>query len=174
MRNNNNIKTKHGLIIIIAFIFLFTTVVYLLANTNENKTYEPQTSSTVNTEEKTKIFRSSSVMKFSITLPASYNIEEKFAKVTISAPIGDIYINQIGTNYDNFEEFLQWVKEENKLSLIEEKKLTINNLPAMLWQKTDERLYIIYHENTIYTISTKSKSLYTSLDQIAQSFRYTP
>ena len=171
MKKTKNIKTKHGLTILIAFLFFFSTIIYLVANAN--KTYGPQTSSIVNTEEKTKIFRSSSVMKFSITLPATHRVEEKFAKVTISTPAGNIYINQIGTSYDNLEDFLRQVKQENKISPIEE-RLIINNLPAMLWQKTDERLYITYHENTIYTISTKSKSLYTSLDQIVQSFRYTP
>jgi len=172
MRNNKNIKTKHGLIIIIVFIFLFSVVIYLVANAN--KDYTPETNSSTNTEEKTKIFRSSTVMKFSITLPATYRVEEKLAKVTISTSGGKIYINQIGTNYDNFEEFLQKVKEENKILLIEEKALTINNLPAVLWEKTDEKLYILYHENTVYTISTKFKSLYSDLDQIAQSFRYNP
>lgn len=113
-------------------------------------------------------------MRFSITLPATYKVEEKFAKVTISTPAGNIYINQIGTNYDNLEDFLRQVKEDNKILPIEEKTLIINNLPAMFWGKSDERLYIIYHENTVYTISTKFKSLYTDLDKIAQSFKYIP
>ena len=169
---HTKIKTNHGLTIIIVFIFLFGIVIYLVRNTN--KTYAPETNYIVNTEEKTKIFHSSSVMRFSIALPATYRVEEKFAKVTISTSTGEIYINQIGTNHDNLEDFLEQVKEENKISLIEERRLIINNLPAILWGKTDERLYILYHENTVYTISTKFKSLYTDLDQIAQSFKYNP
>src|SRR3989338_6411931 len=37
-----------------------------------------------------------------------------------------------------------------------------------------QKSYYIYVNNSVYILSTKSESLYLALDQIAQSFRYTP
>lgn len=164
MKKNNNV------IIFIVLVLAFGTILYLAAN---RSTPSPLSKSNP-TIEQTKIFQSSNTMKFSIALPVTYSVEEKFGKVTVLTPSGEIYINQIGTNYDNLEDFLQNVKERNKFSIKEERKLIINDLPAMLWEKTDERLYMLYRENTVYTISTKPKSLYDNLDKIAKSFRYTP
>ena len=165
MKKNNNV------IIFIVLVLSFGTILYLVASRTTSLWPRSKSNPTI---ERTKTFQSSSTMKFSITLPVTYSVEEKFGKVTVVTPAGEIYINQIGTNYDNLEDFLQNVKERNKFSIKEERKLVINDLPATLWEKTDERLYMLYRENTVYTISTKSKSLYDDLDQIAQSFRYTP
>lgn len=180
MKKNTNIKTNHGFIILIAFILLFGAVVYLIAD--KNKSYSPQTNSIANTEEKTKIFRSSNVMKFSITVPASYKVEEKFASVTITAPQGNIQISKNGTNYDNIEQYIENLTEINKLSITDIKSLYINDIQGIsgiiehpLSGLPSEKAYFLYPESwTVFSLSTSSPALFPVLDQIASSFRYTP
>jgi len=173
MRNNKNIKTKHGLIILIVFIFLFGIVIYLAANAN--KDYTPETNSSTNTEEKTKIFRSSSVMKFSIVVPSNYEVVERLGNVTITTNAKEIYVDRSGTSFETLESHLDNLSKLNQLTILDKENLTINSLPAMKGTINGKKHYFIYGAPwTVYSIFTSFPSLFPDLDQIAQSFRYTP
>ena len=173
MKKNTKIKTKHGLIIIIVFVLLFGIGIYLVANTNKGST--PQTDSILDTKQKTKIFRSSSVMKFSIVVPSNYEVVERLGSVTISTNAEEIHVDRIGTNFETLDSHLDNLSKLNHLTILEKENLTINSLPAVKGIINGKKHYFIYGAPwTVYSIFTSSESLFPALDQIASSFRYTP
>lgn len=123
----------------------------------------------------TKTFKSSEVMKFSVDLPNEFSAVENLGRVTIKSDSQrEIYINQVGTNFENVSAYLKDLQNKNNFTLMNEKIMKINNLEAISGNKGKEKIYFIYTSYDIKTISTTSEELYDDLDQIAQSFRYTP
>ena len=64
--------------------------------------------------------------------------------------------------------------KKNKVGFTEQQVLSINGLSAIKGYVNDEKIYFIYAQYAVYTLSTREPSLYSDLDQIAQSFRYAP
>lgn len=116
----------------------------------------------------------SKTMKFSIDLPDEFLAEEKLGSVTISTPEGEIYIDKNGTNFDSLEPYLKDLSLKNRFSLVDRKNLAINELSSISGTTGEEKTYFIYKNNMVYTLNVKIKGLHDDLDQIAQSFRYTP
>lgn len=123
-----------------------------------------------------KTFKSSSVMDFNVEVPNEFSVEEKHGSVIISNQNEKISILQNGTNFKNINDYLEFLKEKNRFRLTDEKSLQINGLSVVTGFIEDEKIYLIFSKEnyTVYSLSTKSKDLYSDLDQIAQSFRYTP
>ncbi|MDP2632622.1 MAG: hypothetical protein Q8P25_02780 [Candidatus Curtissbacteria bacterium] len=116
----------------------------------------------------------SSTIKFSVKIPVYYNVEEKIGSMIISSSNGEIYIDKNGTNFDDLESYVKDLSQKNKFNLVDKKNLVINGLPSISGKVGEEKNYFIYKTNTVYTLSAKSEKLHSTLDQIAQSFRYTP
>lgn len=121
-----------------------------------------------------KTFKSSSIMDFTILIPTSYSVEEKYGSATITASKGTIEISQNGTNFSNLDDHIKSLEKLNHISINQQGNITINGLSSKIGTIGDEKTYFIYIPNKVYSISTKSNFLYSDLDQIAQSFRYTP
>lgn len=121
-------------------------------------------------------FKSSNVMKFSLSIPVGYSSEEKAGSVTISSSKGEILILQNGTNFTNIDEYISNSQNSLKNRLVERKDIIINGLSGTYGFLDEEKIYLILSKDNyaVYMISTKNKELYSDLDQIAQSFRYTP
>ena len=119
-------------------------------------------------------------MKFSVELPSEYQANEKMGSVNITTKAGEIYIDRNGTNFNNLNDYLTDLRTKNKPLVIDEKKTSINNNQAILevikipGNEFETREYMIYNDNWVYLLFTNTQSLYPALDQIAQSFRYTP
>ena len=173
---NTKIKTNHGLIIIIVFIFLFGIVIYLLGNTN--KTYVPQTSTVINTRD-VKTYSSKS-MKFSIDVPDRFHVSDAVDKLTLLDNNKEINIIRNGTDYENISDYIANFDARRNLIASETKTISIGGNEAVsrmvefLDQNVKQKSYYIYVDNWVYILSTSSESLFPVLDQIAQSFRYTP
>ena len=131
----------------------------------------PQTQTDTN---QTKTFRSTSIMKFSIDLPNGYKAQEKLGSVTISTPNGVLYIDRNGTNFIQLEDYIKDLGVKNKFVLTNKKSLRINGLETITGIVGKEKLYFIYSNYAIYTLSAKDEVMYNALDQIAKSFRYSP
>lgn len=136
-------------------------------------TSRPQPTALTNFQQ-TKTFHSSNVMKFSISVPASYNVIEKLGAVTISTPNGKIYIDRNGTNFDNLEDYLEDLNQKNKTILSQKLNLKIDDLIVISGIIDKRKIYFIYKNYFVYTLSTDSEALFDDLDQIAQSFNYIP
>ncbi len=106
----------------------------------------------------TKLFKSSKTMKFSIEVPSDYIVEEKFAAVTITTPLGEkIYIDKNATNLNNISDFIKDLEIKNKSDLSDKRNITINNLSAISAEDNKEKDYFIYTEYNVYLLYTKIK-----------------
>jgi|SRR3989344_97589 len=155
-------------VIFIVAVLALGGFVYLKNNQlSSNKTLSVQI-------QKTKTFKSSDVMDFNINTPTSFSIEEKFGQVTIKNTEGIITVDKIGSDYSDLKQHLsdKRIQILQKLSSVSEE--TIGGLESISGYINNSKLYFIMSENRVYTLSTDSASLYSTLDQIAHSFRYTP
>ena len=124
----------------------------------------------------------SKFLKFSILIPKSYETNETLSYVDLIQ--GQLKIN-ISKNSTNFLKVTDYVNDFDKkrvrLNVKNEKIGNINELESISRLEeftsgpiTQQKIYYFYTDNKVYTISTSSPSLYPDLDQIAQSFHYTP
>ena len=132
------------------------------------------TPSDYSTIQELKTFQSSSVMKFSITLPNNFLVEERFGSVRIETPTGEILIGQNGTNFNDLIGYIENSQNNFKSRIVNREDLIINGLESIKGIIEDESVYLIYADYRVYSISTRTQPLYDDLDQIAQSFRYVP
>ena len=158
------------LLILIAIILIGTG--YLIINKNASAPTVPvqnsvPTHSPKSDEEIKKVFKSET-MKFSIEASQLFQIEEKINTLKLTNKNGAITINRTGTNFDSLQEYIDNLVKENSLVFIEKELLIINSLDALKAKVNQGKLYYFYAENTVYTLFTKTESLYSDLDQIAQ------
>lgn len=177
-------REKGNILIILAVVVALAvgSVIYFQLNSTQNSpslrnSYIQSSPSSIpassNNAGQMKIYQSKT-LKFRLNLPNEYQVEDKLGSVTISSDRGEIFIDRNGTNFENLEDYVIDLEDKNKYPLTSKKNLIINNLEAITGLGKNERIFFIYKEHFVYTISTTSKSLFNDLDQIAQSFRYTP
>jgi hypothetical protein len=123
----------------------------------------------------------SMLWSFSIEVPDSYQILEKNTFIELFKNDGKkITVVKNGTNFDNLEDYLQEFDSRRKIRSSDEKMLRIDNMDAIVRIDTfpdvgvTQKAYYIYTGYMVYILSTEDTQLYNDLDQIAQSFRYTP
>lgn len=115
----------------------------------------------------------SDVMDFTVEVPSGFEIEEKFTIIKLTNNKGEILIAQNGTNYNTLKDYLNdpRLKEVNELSnLVFSNENETERAEGFLGE---QKVYFIYSNYRVYSLSTLNRDLYTALDQIAQSFRYT-
>ena len=71
-------------------------------------------------------------------------------------------------------DFLKDNRGTSYTNITNKRYLNINNLESVSGFIGEEKIYFIYVDYTVYLISSKTGALFSDLDQIAQSFRYTP
>lgn len=170
--------------VIIITAFLFSSVVYYsLKSTNKSNKYsinapiQPET--TRSSQETTKIF-SSKNLKISFVVPLNSSVEEKFTTVIIKIDSHNIKVSRSGTNFDTLDDYLKDLGAKNNFSLLDKKTSDISEFQSISGriersiEPLQEKIYFIYADGWIFTFSTSFESLYDDLDQIAQSFKYTP
>ncbi len=123
----------------------------------------------------------SSILKFSILVPAEYAIDDKQITVMLHNKKGDIIVSRVGTNFDSIETFLNDFQIKNKLEILSKYKLKINELDTLKTSikyiggpKNGEITYYLYKNFAIYSLSTSVPTLFSDLDTIAHSFQYIP
>lgn len=163
------VKKQNKLPVVVVVLILLAGV--LVFNYQKVSTDKQQSQTT---QDQTKTFQSSSVMKFQISVPTSHEITEKFGSATISTPNGNILIGQNGTNFDNLKNYISNSNNNLEDRIKNKKELKINGLDVVSGVIENRKTYFIYSDFRVYILSTDSESLFTDLDQIAQSFRYMP
>ena len=113
-------------------------------------------------------------MDFTIQIPEAYLATERMGGAILSEANREISIGRNSTNFERLEEFIKDSEGTSYDRLKEKKNLNINGLESMSGFIDNEKIYFIYSEYNVYLLSTKDKTLYSDLDQIAQSFKYTP
>lgn len=182
-------KKNNVVLIVILSTVLILSFVLLNKGTGVSKNFQqntplPQTTIIPNDEPKTtsgyKLFRSNDVMDFSVQIPENYTVKEGLTYVEFMLNNDYISMGRNGAGWINsLDEYLLYRDEKNDSSEVDEiKELNINGYSAVVRDEirggVNARLYYIDVEEWVYVFSTKSESLYSDLDQIAQSFQYTP
>lgn len=159
-------------------MLLFGVVIYLVVNTN--KTYAPQTNTTLNAEEQSKIIKVDT-LKMSVSAPKNYRTEEQITFVDLISEKGKINISRIATNLNDIASYLQDFDSKRKIRVSSKSNGRISNLAYVERVEdfdggpiTKQKVYFIYVDGWVYSLSTSSPALFDDLDTIAQSFRYAP
>ena len=119
-------------------------------------------------------------MKFYIDVPSGFNVQDKGLDFYISNVEGRITVSRNGTNFKTLDEYLNDYDKRQQPTTTDTKKLSISGYDVVSRiisfpeQKIKQKSYYIYVNGAVFIISTQSESLYSDLDQIAQSFRYSP
>ncbi len=124
-------------------------------------------------------------LKITFMVPSGFQVKESVYGngITIKNDIGSIEIGRGGTNSTTLDEAVNEAELRDPPPIkFENKHVTINGLDSVVVYETDPvnpalnaKLYYFYPAKYFgYSISTSTPSLYPILDQVAQSFRYTP
>jgi len=123
-------------------------------------------------------FTTLKVMGFTVQLPRDYGVEGESPYVKFKRGENFIAVVRNGSVFDSLDEDLADYDAKNKIeSTSDKKKLEINGYQAISrleLRDVLQKAYYIYVGDYVYIFSTKSEKLYSDLDQVAQSFRYTP
>lgn len=171
-----DLLNHHILIIlgIIALVFVFFT--FFVMNQRSSTSFDYSQNPDVITD---YFLYTNEEMSFSVNIPNKFLITESFGLVTIKIPESEesIFIDYSGTNYDTVDKYLTDLEERNNSNVISSKTLTINGSEVAerlvkISQNETHKIYIHVKNYEVITMSTSSPSLYSDLDQIAQSFKY--
>ena len=165
-----------GVIIIVITMIILSFSGYVIYKTNYQKKYKvpPKTNSIDTQVGSTQRNLDFSTLNFTITAPPSFQVDERITGVLLVNDEGKITVSKSGTDYETLDDYWQFYLDSNNLQDIGEKKLKIDKLDVVSAKVYETKIYIIFKEGIVYTLSTESEFLFDDLDQIAQSFRYTP
>lgn len=119
-------------------------------------------------------------MDLTIQLRKDFDVKDQTTRLLISNESGLIIITREGTQFETLDLYISNLNQLNKLKDISSKDTIINSFPAkMRFVEELENNHVfksndVLVQSRIYSFTTEDKSLYDDLDQIAQSFKYTP
>lgn len=162
------------ILLIVAGIIALTAAFFFWNRQN----LTPQLTQTPASPDDTTTYQSSDVLGFEIEVPITYTIRDRGFDVTLSKDGDEINIHRSGTDFDNLDDYLSNLDSYKKNKPKSENKVEIDGLNSArrmieIQDSSDLLSYKIYINGLVYDISTTSPNLYSDLDQIAQSFRYT-
>ena len=165
----NSFFKKYSLVIYLlgGLFILWVILEFLGIGMMKNTSVSPSPISTA-----ARTFTASEVMGgFMIDVPEGFEVEEKNTAVFLKKKNELITIYRIGTNYTSLKEIFDSDPDLRNRKI---NYSSINDLEAAFEIKTDEKSFFIYKDFELFSITTVNKSLYSNLDQIAQSFRISP
>ncbi|KKR30628.1 hypothetical protein A2715_00380 [Candidatus Woesebacteria bacterium RIFCSPHIGHO2_01_FULL_39_32] len=174
-------KRKNIFLLITVFIILAIFVYWLSFQKAQDDTSLTESSVPIGSQLKT--FQSET-LDFTVQLPENYVVDEDttFADLKLGENIISVIRNYDPIGNGSLGEYLDYADSKNEIkSTSGKKELVINGYQAASRNEVrggiNKKAYYIYVSDVdkiVYVFSTKSESLYSDLDQIAQSFRYTP
>jgi len=165
------------LLLSILFVTIIITAYFTFKGLTRFQQNKQNITTSIYTSSNLKTFESKA-LKFSIEAPAIYKVTEESGAIVIITTKGNINIDRNASNLNNLNDYVEDLRSKNKVSVISSKYLAINNNKALettinSGNSKETKEYMIYVNNWVYLISTTNPTLYSDLDQIAQSFRYT-
>jgi len=119
-------------------------------------------------------------LRFSIELPKSFQKSVGVQYVDFINSSGTIHATRITTNFSTLADYLYEFDSRRKIEVSDEKSLSIDGYTAVSRiekygdMQKEEKVYNIFIDGWVYSLSTTSTALYKNIDQIAQTFRYLP
>lgn len=174
-------KTKKGrsfaflLFVLVISLTALLEAVYINRVSNDSYSHLQ-----ANNSNETKEYKSKD-LKISINVPSGFRIEDKFASISLIKTEGVINIGRNGTNFESIEGYLDDLSLKNRITITDKEKVMINNINAIRGvikssggPQREDKVYFFYNNFAVYSIATSIPALFDELDEIAQSFRYTP
>ncbi len=145
------------------------------SSNNQNSTTISDLSPTIILPNNSKSYHSK-LLGITIDVPDRFSIEDELGTITLKEvnTKDKIIISGIGTNSDSLDGYLIDITNYNRLEVTNKQNPTINGLPAIKAIINGKSYFLIYKNNWVATLMTSSTDLFDDLDQIAQSFHYTP
>lgn len=134
---------------------------------------QPAENNSTSNSEQSKEYNSNG-MDLTIMVPLDFEIQDQSTRILLNNSRGQIIISRSGTQFDSLDSYLADLDSKNKNSLVTQEGLFISSYSAKVRTSSSDKQYRVMVDGWVYTLSTSSETLYDDLDQIAQSFRYTP
>lgn len=169
-KENKNYLWIVGIVIIIVVISYF----YQLPRK------QPQTTNLSTTKPNEATTHTSKLLKISINVSKEFKIEDGGVSINLTSNEGKVSIIRNGTQFINLESYLDEFDRKRSLIVVNKKEANLEGIQASSriikfpQQNVTQKSYYIYKDYSVYIISTQSEALFDDLDQIAQSFRYSP
>ncbi len=122
----------------------------------------------------------SKLLKVWMNIPQNFGVEDKGIQIILSKEDRKINVGRSGTNFNNVTDYLSDFDNLRNVAVEQKEKVNIDGNETIVrvenfpQQGVTQKVYYIYVDSVVFTLSTQSESLYADLDQIAQSFRYIP
>lgn len=124
---------------------------------------------------------SSQLLRFQITIPADFQVNEQYTNLSLSRNNEEIIITRTASQFTHLEDYISSLESKNNIKINTLQKLEIDGLNSIKGsimytspENLPEQVFFIFGNGRVYTLSTSSQNLYDELDQIAHSFHYTP
>lgn len=160
--------------IVVVILIIFVGAIYMVIKSGSlyQNIYNNQSTSS-------QVYKSKN-LKFNMLIPDKSDVLEAqtYVDITINGMLLDVVRN--GTNFRSLREYVKDFDTKKRIVIAEENFSTISDYQAISRiEKNKEtgkrqKIYYIYAENWVYSLSTTSEGLFGDLDKIAQSFKYTP
>lgn len=180
-------KKRGNILIILAIVAALAAVaVYVRFKPFSLPTYLPKPSPAItpqptSTSGQTQTFQAK-FLKFGLKVPTGFQITDTLTYIDLIKGQSKINISKNSTNYSNVIDYVKDFDDKRIGVHIEnEEMIKIGDLNSLKRIEnftsgpiSQQKIYYILVDSKVYSISTTSQILYDELDQIAQSFRYTP
>ena len=167
-------KIKNRFLLLLSSFVLISVLVFV--GIQKGKDYSqitPQEYSIGNSDKRPRNYKSEK-LRFTIGVPNDYVLEEKLTVVSLDNDGKKITISRNGTNFNNLESYIKSLEKLNNITIGDLNFIKINDLNAAIGSIRDDRIYFFYTDSQVFSLSANDKEIFSDLDQIAQSFRYTP
>lgn len=160
-----------------ALLAFFVIVVAINTKTDNLRSSESSKKSVSNE----LITHESKYLKTSFKIPANWKVVEDVTYIDLVYNNNKINVSRNGTNFSDISGYLDDFDSKRNIKIKSERTLTINGHDVIERMEilnggpvNQQKVYYIYADNWVYSLSTDSEELFADLDRVAQSFRYTP
>ncbi len=162
------------IVILAALIVAYIAYQKALLQKQTSNVFAPEATSS----QELRTFQSKN-FEFNIMLPPNTTANEEAGRVIIVSKLGKVYIDRNGTNFSGLNEYLADLDKNNKAAIENQEQKFKSNYQTKVrlikYQSGEvQKSVVIFTNNWVYNFYTNDLILYSALDQIAQSFRYTP
>ncbi len=168
---------KNQLILLICILLIVPLITVFVGLTKISKKISTLTQNQkVNRRERYQ----SKILQFSVEIPNYFHVQDESLTINFISSKGTITIIRNGTNFNTLYDYIKEFDSRRRIKIVSTEKKSINGYESIFRTiefpagKSTQRSDYIYINNWVYILSTSSKNLYSDLDQIAQSFKYSP
>ena len=106
-------------------------------------------------------------------VPKGFEVKDQGILINLANNIeGNITIGRSGTNYNSIEDYFGFIRERNNFGDVLFSKAPSSKYQILHGKIQQSKLYLVYVDHWVFSLSTTSPDLYDDLEEIVQSFKY--